>query len=134
MIPTRRHVRMHRLAEAVEKLQGVLSDAEREALVSALKKIADGTDANVALDVKMGPGESPDKLAMRHKLNVGITLVAAARRPIQDDGLGLSLSDALDHVSEHLGVSPGTLLREWQRKTNARLKSDAFKLDDLLPD
>ena len=96
--------------------EGQLSDEDGVFLVTALRTIADGGDADIALGVKAKKGERKSHYARKTEFNKQLVFgwIATAIAPESDGGLGLSLKDAVSKVvKDWSGLpSPESLLRQ----------------------
>jgi hypothetical protein len=108
---------------AVDLLDGAaLSSDDRNFLVGAFWGIGKGDDANVMLGVKAKRGErkTPEQLAKRDKIRFALSWIAAAIRPAENGGLGMSLDEAIASVAKKkrgkfiLGLSGDTLRTYWK--------------------
>ena len=116
--------RLLKIAKLLESKSPIPAD-HRAFLVTALKEISDGGNAEAALEVKAKRGERKSK----HVLNTKYTLhfvygwIAAAILPPDEDdlgfGLGLSVNEACIKISKitfhQLGLSPKTIRRYWDK-------------------
>lgn len=120
--------RIQKLADDLEA--GRLKDADKQALVEALRKIADGEDPSQVLDVKAGRGERRSKASIdsqRKKAllrQYAMAWIAAATASEEDGGLGLTLDEAIELLgkvrSNPFGVSPDTLRKYWNNSPDLR--------------
>ena len=90
--------RLHRIAR---KLGGgvPLSDDDNMYLIIAFDKIAAGEDANTALGVKFGRGQSEKALLLRQNMNIIMHMVAGWIAPAMDretEGTPLTLGEACE--------------------------------------
>ena len=96
--------------------EGQLSDEDGVFLATALRTIADGGDADIALGVKAKKGERKSHYARKTEFNKQLVFgwISTAIAPESDGGLGLSLKDAVSKVvKDWSGLpSPESLLRQ----------------------
>jgi hypothetical protein len=105
--------RRKRLIEIAKCIEGgdSLSDIDAAFLSGALLKIAEGQDPKVALDIKGKRGERFSKdyqdEVKQGKLMKSYALgwLAGAIAPLEEDGLGLKLEDAIGRIGE-LSLTP----------------------------
>ncbi len=85
-------------------------------LINALWRIGEGEDANVALGVKAKPGQrkTRESAGRAAKMRFALPWIASAIRPIDQDGLGLAFTDALDRAEKGFGLSADTLNQYWK--------------------
>ena len=110
-----------------------LSDEDQIFLMTALRTIADGGDADTALDVKAKKGERKSQYARNTAFNkqlfFGWIKVAIAAE--SDGGLGLSLKDAVQKA--RLGwpslPSEETLIRQWNDVRKEQQEEFIIKTD-----
>lgn len=134
---TKQHAELARLSRVLRHAANERANATtRDDLISlaaSLERIASGADANVALGVKRGRGQSVSREQTRYRLNLAITWISAAIRDRQDDGFGITVETAKDRAAVLFQVNRETLEREWGRRTAAALKTPTFRFDTLLP-
>ena len=114
--------RLLKIAKLLESKSPIPAD-HRAFLVTALKEISDGGDAEAALEVKAKRGERKSKHARNAKYTLHLIYgwIAAAILPPDEDGLGLGLSvnEACMKISDitfhHLQLSPETIRRYWDK-------------------
>lgn len=135
-----RQDRLRNIAEVIES-EEPLSVADRDFIVQALRDIADGVDAKQALNVKAKRGERTSKASKTLKLEgkigkaLAIGWIAAAKRPIEQDGLGLTYDQAfqllrsLNKRGSMFGFAEETLKTYWNKNSTSR-KSQTFKIPD----
>ena len=117
-----------------------LSDDDKNFLVGALLKIADGNDAEVALNVKAKKGERKSKntqnrVFLKEPINAAIKCLID---PVDEGGHGMSLKEAVVWIKTRwtkVLPSEETMLRNWNdvRKTQKRdfkRNDQLFKLTD----
>jgi hypothetical protein len=108
--------RLRGIAKVISS-EGQLSDEDGVFLVTALRTIADGGDADIALGVKAKKGERKSHYARNTEFSKQLVFgwIATAIAPESDGGLGLSLKDAVSKVvKDWPGLpSPESLLRQW---------------------
>jgi len=96
-----------------------LSDEDKCFLANALNKIADGEDANLALDVKAKRGERKGLYAKNTKiLNQHINgWISVANKPKEDGGLGKTIKESAALIHGKLGniSSAETLITNWHK-------------------
>jgi hypothetical protein len=123
--------KLKRIQKLADDLQaGKLKDADKQALVEALRKIADGENPSQALDVQASRGERRSKASIDSKRNKALlrqhamAWIAAATASEEDGGLGLTLDQAIDLLgrlrSNPFGVSPDTLRKYWNNSPDLR--------------
>src|SRR5450432_1035466 len=95
-------------------------------LVGALKRIGAGEDANVALVVKAKRGErkTSKQVAKRVNKEFAMRWIASAIRPLEEDGLGITLSEAIEKATT-FGLSEDTLLYYWNN--NPEMHTPSFQ-------
>jgi hypothetical protein len=106
---------------ALDLDNGVLSSDDRDFLIGALWGIGNGDDANVILGVKAERGQrkTPDEMSKRDRARMAIGWIAAAIRPLEDEGLGMSLDDAFASAGKKrhgkliFGLSEDSLRTIW---------------------
>ena len=103
-------------------------------LISALRRIGSGDDANAALGVKAKRGErkTSEEASKLFKMRGALAWVASAIRPEAEDGKGLSLDSAFDQAAESFGYSYETLRTYWGNHPEWRTNSLSLPLS-LLP-
>ena len=114
--------RLLKIAKLLESKSPIPAD-HRAFLVTALKEISDGGDAEAALEVKAKRGERKSKHARdaKYTLHFIYGWIAAAILPPDEDGLGLGLSvnEACIKISKitfhQLGLSSKTIRRYWDK-------------------
>jgi hypothetical protein len=108
---------------AVDLLDGAaLSSDDRYFLIGAFWGIGKGDDSNVMLGVKAKRGErkTPEQVAKRDKMRFALSWIAAAMRPAENGGLGMSLDDAIASAAKKkrgkfiFGLSGDTLRTYWK--------------------
>jgi hypothetical protein len=117
--------RLKRVAEHLD--QNIkLSEDDKSFLVMALLNISNGEDAEIALGVKAKKGERKGPYARDAKIKMQYVnaLILALIAPESEEGLGLTLNDAVERVRRDWPSVPSksTLLRYWNdvRKTQSR--------------
>ena len=113
-----------------------LSDEDREFLGNALVAISNGEDTTAALEIKLKKGQSSYKSQLdRDKRDKEILgWIAAAKAPLSEGGLGLTLDKAmelLNHSSakeKPFGLNVDTIRKYWNNRPNQR--SIYFELED----
>ena len=110
-----------------------LSTEDKEFLVKALIEISDGGDAETALAVKFKKGERKSRQTRVVKINKTLVmgLLATAKAPKSEGGLGLTLQDAVAMVKAEWGKLPSeqTLRRYWNDVKNTQEKNFEIKTD-----
>ena len=110
-----------------------LSPEDKEFLVKALIEISDGEDAETALAVKFKKGERKSRQTRVAKINKALVmgLLATAKAPKSEGGLGLTLQDAVAMVKAEWGKLPSeqTLRRYWNDVKNTQEKNFEIKTD-----
>ena len=110
-----------------------LTDEDREFLAGALSTIADGGNADSALDVKVGKGERKSKHVRDTKIALEFIYgwIAQAIAPEEEDGLGMTLKKATDLLSCETLVLPSaqTIRRYWNERRNTQTRIFRVKTD-----
>ena len=110
-----------------------LSPEDKEFLVKALIEISDGEDAETALAVKFKKGERKSRQTRVAKINKALVmgLLATAKAPKSEGGLGLTLQDAVAMVKAEWGKLPSeqTLRRYWNDVKNTQKRNFKIKTD-----
>jgi hypothetical protein len=118
---------------AVDLLHGpALSSDDRDFLIGAIWGIGKGDDANFMLGVKAKRGErkTPEQVAKRDKMRFALSWIAAAIRPAENEGLGMSLDEAIESAAKKkrgkfkFGLSEDTLRTYW--KSHPKWHSPSF--------
>ena len=93
--------RLRKLVNLLESLPN--SNEDTNFLKSALKEIASGKDANIALRVKAKRGERKGEYSRKTKIQkaYAMTWITSAVLPVDQDGLGYSITKAVSQV-KHL--------------------------------
>jgi len=128
--------RLRGIAKVISS-EGQLSDEDGVFLVTALRTIADGGDADTALGVKAKKGERKSDYARKTEFNKQLFFgwIATAMAPEDEEphesGLGLSLKDAVAKGSPGWSNLPSdeSLRRQWndvrkQQKRNFTIETD----------
>ena len=107
--------RLRKLVNLLENLPN--SDEDTDFLKSALKEIASGKDANIALRVKAKRGERKGEYSRKTKIQkaYAMTWIASAVLPEDQDGLGYSITKAVSQVKKLLPDLPAesSLIRNY---------------------
>ena len=107
--------RLRKLVNFLENLPN--SNEDTEFLKSALKEIASGKDANIALRVKAKRGERKGEYSRKTKIQkaYAMTWIASAVLPEDQDGLGYSITKAVSQVKKLLPDLPAesSLIRNY---------------------
>ena len=111
-----------------------MSKENSDFLASALMGIADGEDAETALNVKVTRGQRKSKNGRDKKIALEFAYgwIATAIASQNDDGLGLTLKAASEIISKNLpahGLSPETIRRYWNRNSDRRERTFVIKTD-----
>jgi hypothetical protein len=110
-----------------------LSPEDKEFLVKALIEISNGGDAETALAVKFKKGERKSKYAKDTKLILQLAYgwLASAVAPEDEDGLGMTLKDAVAMLKAEWGRLPSeqTMLRYWNNVKNTQERDFKIKTD-----
>ena len=110
-----------------------LSTEDKEFLVKALIEISNGGDAETALAVKFKKGERKSKYAKDTKLILPLAYgwLASAVAPEDEDGLGMTLKDAVAMLKAEWGRLPSeqTMLRYWNNVKNTQERDFKIKTD-----
>ncbi|MDV6341833.1 hypothetical protein R2103_08640 [Nitrosomonas sp. Is24] len=119
---------MRQIANALEL--GQLSGENKQFLIEALRNIADGKDAKMALNVKAKRGERTSKSSQNKAKDsdfikrLALGWIAAALTPVKSGGLGLTLEKAVGKIGEHnlrsFGLTEETLSTYWSKNPNLR--------------
>jgi hypothetical protein len=117
--------RIRRIAEKVGS-NLLLSDDEKMYLVNALSQVAEGDDANAALGVKFGHGQSQKAALLRQNMNIIMHMLAALVAPESDmefDGPPMKLIKACEMLTpiaqrlagddDEVMYDPEYLLKYW---------------------
>jgi hypothetical protein len=128
--------RLRGIAKVISS-EGQLSDEDGAFLVTALRTIADGGDADTALGVKAKKGERKSHYARNTEFSKQLffgwlmTAMAPEDEDPHESGLGLSLKDAVAKGSPGWPNLPSeeSLRRQWndvrkQQKRNFKIKTD----------
>ena len=134
-----RQSRLRKIAEGIDCNE--LGDDDREFIVDALLRVADGEDASIALDVKAKRGDRRTLTAQKKIKDASIrdgfvcswiaaaTAAATASDPY-DAGLGLALDEAAGLIGENglnaFGLTEETIKSKWNK--NPSLRSRDFKM------
>lgn len=115
-----------------------LPEEDKQFLIIALTQIADGMDANQALNVKARRGERKSKIAQDKKYTseilkrCALSWIATAKTSEEDGGLGLTLEDAIGRIGENgfhaFGFTEETLKTYWNKHSD--LQERGFNLPD----
>ena len=99
------HDRLKRIGKFLLQMEPV-SDEDREFLGHALIEIGNGDDAYVALEIKVGKGQSNYKSALsrENRKIMAMGYVATLKAPIEKGGLGLTLEQVKDHIVDELST------------------------------
>lgn len=117
--------RLSRIARAIGAGKG-LRPTDRTFLTDALNLIAAGEDANSALNVRAGKGERKGLAARKKDFNRRLAMgwIAAARLPLEEGGLGLTLEQAVGMIGENnrknFGLTEETLRTYWNKNPELR--------------
>jgi hypothetical protein len=115
--------RLRKLAADLEN--GVaLPSGELKFLISSLRRIGDGEDANAVLNVKAkrGPRKTKAEAARRDKVQFAISWIAAAITP-KPEGLGLTLNEAIEKAAKAFRLCYDTLKTHWGNHRELRTSS-----------
>ena len=128
---------LRKIANALKNSQPLLPE-DRQFITEALLKIADGEDAQEALNIKAKRGERTKKESQnamrisecRKRLALG--WIATAIAPKVEGGLGLTLEEAIGRIGENdlrsFKLTEETLKTYWNK--NSDLRERDFKLPD----
>ena len=101
-----------------------LDKADKEFLVTALYEIADGQNAEGALNIKAKRGERRGKAHKSRKYNDPFMygLIASAILSESDGGLGMTVKDAVTMVKREFPDLPSeaSILRQWNNIKDTR--------------
>jgi hypothetical protein len=119
--------RLRWIASALEKGEP-LSDGVRDGLISALRRIAKGEDANVVLDLKEKRGErkTSDEAMKREKLSFIISYITAqTTREVTQyfTRPAMPLGDAIASAAEFFGLNEETVRTLWHTYPERRSAS-----------
>ena len=110
-----------------------LSAPDREFLGSALAKIANGEDAEKALDVKAKRGERKGQQTAIIELHrqFAMAWIATATAPIEEGGLGITLKDATTKIKEQMKNLPTeeSIRRYWNEIKETQEQEFEIKTD-----
>ena len=111
-----------------------LSQEDRDFLVSALTRIANGEDGEAALNIKAARGQRKSKYSRDKKMALEFAYgwIATAIAPENDEGLGLKLKDASEVISKVLhkyGLSPETIRRYWNKNSERHERDFVIQTD-----
>ena len=127
-----RQVRLRNLALQIA-VDAPLDEEDKEFLNTALIAIANGEDAEIALDVKAKRGERKSKAMSDSELHrkVALTWMATATLPESQGGLGLTVKDAAAFIKSRVSnlASEDSLKRYWNDMKDAIDKSPIPKTD-----
>ena len=127
-----RQGRLRNLAMQIA-IDAPLDEKEKEFLSTALIAIANGEDAEIALDVKAKRGERKSKAMSDSELHrkVALAWMATATLPESQGGLGLSVKEATAFIKSRVSnlASEDSLKRYWNEikdtvDTTSILKTD----------
>ena len=127
-----RQARLRKLAEQIA-IGEITDEKDKEFLSTALIAIANGEDAEIALDVKAKRGERKSKAMSDSELHreVALAWMAAATLPKSRGGLGLTVKDAAAFIKSRVSnlASEDSLKRYWNEikdtvDTTSILKTD----------
>ena len=114
-------VRLRNLAEKIVNGTPLYED-EKGFLSNALIEIANGEDAEIALDVKAKRGERKSKAMSDSELHrqVALAWIATAIAPESEGGLGLTIKDAAAFIKTRVSylASEDSLKRYWNEVRN----------------
>jgi hypothetical protein len=113
--------RIRKIAKVIEDGAPLPPD-DLKFLVEALWRIGKGEDANEILQVKAKRGErkTHEQVFKRDKMRFALLWIAGAIRPEEEDGLGMSLDDAIASAATmrrgeaNFGLSEDTLRTYWK--------------------
>ena len=123
--------RLREISKLLKKGES-LSETDQSFLSAALASIADGGNAEVALEVKAKRGERKGKndRISQTKGSFALGWIAVAKTPVDEGGLGLTLESACAMLGENglnrLGLTEETLRTYWNR--NGACRDIEFKL------
>ncbi len=107
---------LYRLRKIASDLEdGTFSAEEFRFLIWALRRIGAGDDPHAVLGIKGRRGQrrkrkSADQACRRR---FAMAWIASAIRPLDEDGLGISLDDAFDRAAQAFGFSDESLRTYW---------------------
>ena len=112
-----RQARLRNLAEQIA-IGAPLDEEEKEFLSTALIEIANGEDAELALDVKAKRGERKGEHAQNTKIQLAYykPWIATAIAPENEGGLGYTVQDAVAKIKSIATNLPAedTIARYWR--------------------
>ena len=127
--------RQARLRDLAEKISTStpLYEEEKEFLSTALIEIANGMDAEIALDVKAKRGERKSKAMSDSELHrkVALAWIATAIAPESEGGLGLTVKDSAAFIKTRFPylASEDSLKRYWSEIKDTIDRMPALKTD-----
>jgi hypothetical protein len=123
--------RLRRLAMDLET--GVAPPSgELKFLISSLRRIGEGEDANAVLNVKAKRGQRKTKAeaTRRDKVQFAISWIAAAITP-KPEGRGLTLNEAIEKAAKAFRMSYDTLKTHWGNHPELRTSSFSRPISSL---
>ena len=127
-----RQARLRNLAEQIA-IGAPIDEEEKEFLSTALIAIANGEDAELALDVKAKRGERKSKVMSDSELHrqVALAWIATAILPESEGGLGLTIKDAAAFIKPRVShlASEESLKRYWNDVKNIIDRTPIVKTD-----
>jgi hypothetical protein len=114
------------------KRSSSMPDWEREYLFAALARISTGHDADLAFGVKAKRGERRTRRQRikPDEFQAVISWIAAAKRPWDEHGLGITLDEAITRAARLSGYTYETLTHAWSHGGVNRTASFPRPLDD----
>ncbi len=113
-----------------------MSSETRQFLIKAFNRIGQGEDANKALGVtgKRGERRTREQALKRFNIRSDLAWIAAAIRPISEDGLGLTFQQAIDEIASDMNGGPGsrftseTLKNSWNENPEWRTPTHSLPI------
>jgi hypothetical protein len=127
-----RQARLRKLAEQIA-IGEITDEEDKEFLSTALLAIANGEDAEIALDVKAKRGERKSKAMSDSELHrrVALAWIDTATLPESQGGLGLTVKDAAAFIKSRVShlASEDSLKRYWNDMKDTIDRTPILKTD-----
>lgn len=127
-----RQGRLRNLAVQIA-IDAPLDEEDKEFLCTALIAIANGEDAEIALDVKAKRGERKSKAMSDSELHreVALAWISTAILPESEGGLGISIKDAAAFIKPRVSrlASEDSLKRYWNEIKDTIDRTPILKTD-----